>query len=182
MEIERRQTLELRTTGRSKLAGYAAVFGALSEDLGGFTETIRPGAFRRSLATKPDVLALFDHDARLVLGRTTSGTLQLKEDAKGLGFEIDVPETQTGKDLLVSVGRGDIRGASFSFRVVEDRWTQGNSGMVRELLDVDLLDVTITAHPAYPDTEVARRALDLMAKPMRAGFATRYLEIMAGPK
>jgi uncharacterized protein len=175
MEIERRQTLELRTTGRSKLAGYAAVFGALSEDLGGFTETIRPGAFRRSLATKPDVLALFDHDARLVLGRTTSGTLQLKEDAKGLVFEI-------GKDLLVSVGRGDIRGASFSFRVVEDRWTQGNSGMVRELLDVDLLDVTITAHPAYPDTEVARRAIDLMAKPMRAGFATRYLEIMAGPK
>lgn len=180
--MERRSTNELRTAGRGKLEGYAAVFGALSHDLGGFTETIRPGAFRRALASKPDVLALWEHDTRMVLGRTTSGTLMLQEDAKGLKFEIDVPETQTGKDLLVSVGRGDIRGASFAFKVVEDRWSQSNSGYLRELLDVDLVDVTVTAIPAYPDTEIARRALDLMAKPMRVGFAVRYLEVIGGAK
>jgi uncharacterized protein len=180
--MERRSANELRTAGRGKLQGYAAVFGALSQDLGGFVETIKPGAFRRSLASKPDVLALLDHDTRLVLGRTTSGTLKLNEDANGLAFEIDVPDTQPGRDLLVSVGRGDIRGASFAFAVREDRWSQNNTGMLRELLDVDLIDVTVTANPAYPDTVVDRRTLDRIAKPMRAKFAVRYLEILEGAK
>jgi uncharacterized protein len=180
--MERRAATELRTSGRNKLQGYAAVFGVLSQDLGGFTETIRPGAFRRTLAGKPDVLALLDHDTRLVLGRTTSGTLKLNEDANGLAFEIDVADTQPGRDLLVSVSRGDVRGASFAFKVREDRWSNSNAGMLRELLDVDLLDVTVTANPAYKDTVVDRRALDRIAKPMRAGFAVRYLEIMAGAK
>ena len=180
--MERRVASELRTAGRSKLGGYAAVFGALSQDLGGFTETIRPGAFRRALLSNPDVLALWDHDTRMVLGRTTAGTLRLQEDGYGLSFEIDLPETQSARDLVVSVVRGDISGASFAFKVVEDRWSQSNSGMLRELLDVDLIDVTVTAIPAYPETQVAKRTLEKIAKPMRAGFAVRYLEIIAGAK
>jgi uncharacterized protein len=175
---ERRVALEVRTAGRSKLEGYAALFNSMSEDLGGFVEVIRPGAFRRALAGKPDVMALYEHDTRHILGRTKADTLKLAEDAKGLHFEIDVPDTSTGRDLLVSVGRGDIRGASFAFTAREDVWTQGNSGLIRELIDVDLLDVTVTATPAYSDTEVARRALAKGGKHTRLQLFNRYRALM----
>jgi len=176
--MERRCTIELRAAAGNKLEGYAAVFNSMSEDLGGFTEVIRPGAFKRALAGAPDVLALFDHDARHVLGRTKAGTLRLQEDDRGLRFAIDMPSTSTGRDLLVSVGRGDITGASFAFIAKEDRWIQGNAGMMRELHDVDLLDITITANPAYPETEVARRALEHAGKPIRSVMLQRYLETL----
>lgn len=176
--MERRGAIEFRATAGNRLEGYAALFNSSSADLGGFTEIIRPGAFTRALAASPDVLALFDHDTRYVLGRTGAGTLHLEEDAKGLRFSIDVAATTTGKDLLLSVGRGDIRGASFAFIAKEDRWMQGNAGMIRELLDVDLLDVTITANPAYPETSVARRALELAGKPLRFVLAQRYIETL----
>lgn len=176
--MERRGAIEFRAAAGNRLEGFAAVYNSLSEDLGGFVEVIRPGAFSRSLSAKPDVLALFDHDARHVLGRTKAGTLRLEDDAKGLRFSIDVPQTQTGRDLLVSVGRGDISGASFAFTTKEDRWLPGNSGMLRELLDVDLLDVTITANPAYPETEVARRALEQAGTPLRSILARRYLQTL----
>ncbi len=176
--MERRGAIELRAAAGNRLEGLAAVFNSPSNDLGGFIEVIRPGAFARSLSEHPDVLALFDHDARHVLGRTRAGTLKLDEDAKGLRFAIDVPSTQTGKDLLVSVGRGDITGASFAFVAKRDNWIQGNSGMLRELIDVDLIDVTITAHPAYPETTVARRALEQAGRPFRLSLAQRYLDCM----
>jgi HK97 family phage prohead protease len=176
--MERRQAIELRAAAGNRLEGYAAVFNSPSQDLGGFVEVIRPGAFTRALSENPDVLALFDHDARHVLGRTTAGTLALTEDAKGLRFAIDMPPTQTGKDLLVSVGRGDIKGASFAFVARRDNWISGNAGMLRELTEVDLLDVTVTANPAYADTSVARRALEMAGTPWRRLLAARYLETM----
>ncbi|MCX7161070.1 MAG: HK97 family phage prohead protease [Proteobacteria bacterium] len=172
--MERRGATEFRAAAGNRLEGYAALFNSPSVDLGGFTEVIRPGAFARSLSASPDVLALFDHDARHVLGRTTAGTLRLAEDNRGLRFEIDVPPTQTGRDLLVSVGRGDISGASFAFRAKSDTWIQGNAGMLRELHDLDLLDVTVTANPAYPATTVARRALGNHTGGW-ASMARRYL-------
>jgi uncharacterized protein len=177
--MERRIAIELRKASGSKLEGYAALFNTSSDDLGGFTEVIRPGAFRRTLLENKDVLSLFDHDTRAVLGRTTAGTLRLNEDAKGLHFEIDMPPTNLGRDLLVSVERGDIRGASFAFKAREDRWTQGNDGtMLRELLDVDLHEITVTAIPAYPDTEVARRSLQNKSVPPRLAMTQRYLKTL----
>lgn len=176
--MERRGAIEFRASAGSRLEGYAALYNSNSADLGGFTEVIRPGAFTVSLGANPDVLALFDHDIRSVLGRTSAGTLRLSEDAKGLRFEIDVPPTQAGRDLLVSVGRGDIRGASFAFTTKRDRWSESPAGMLRELLEVDIHDVTVTPVPAYPDTTVARRALDRDAVPCWHILARRYLETL----
>lgn len=176
--MERRGAIEFRAAAGNRLEGYAALFNSPSADLGGFTEVIRPGAFSASLAASPDVLALYEHDTRHVLGRTSAGTLKLAEDEKGLRFEVDVAATTIGRDLLVSVGRGDVRGASFAFRARQDRWTEGYGGMLRELLAVDLLDVTVTANPAYPDTSVARRALEQASAPLRLVLTNRYLELM----
>jgi hypothetical protein len=181
MKLERR-TCELRassTNGGKTLFGYAAVFNAASEGLPGFVEIVRPGAFERTLSNGADVLALYHHDVRAVLGSTHAKTLTVKEDDRGLYYEVAMPDTTVGRDLLVSVGRGDIRGASFSFEVAEDgeKWTVQGDKVIRELLDLTLYDVTITPTPAYPDTSVARRALERIVKPtIRLALARRYME------
>jgi uncharacterized protein len=161
--MERRIAAELRATGGKspRLAGYAAVFGTLSEDLGGFREKIAPGAFSRSLRSNTgDQLALVHHRPELILGRRSAGTLHLAEDQHGLSFTIEMPPTQAARDLLVSVERRDVAGASFGFSVPQggDKWDVVGGQAIRTLVDVDLFEITITGTPAYPDTEVALRA------------------------
>lgn len=178
---ERRAALELRavTGEKPKLVGYAAVFDRASRDLGGFVEYVRPGAFKRSLAAGADVVALVAHDSRMILGRSGAGTLALSEDGKGLRFEIDLPPTTAARDLLVSVERGDVAGASFAFTVPKggDRWTFNKSGpATRELVDVDLRDVTVTGIPAYPDTTVALRSMGDAKPPLTVVLAALYRE------
>lgn len=180
---ERRVALELRAEGDKKsprLVGHAAIFNSASQDLGGFTEIVLPGAFKRTLMSDRDPLALVQHMPQLVLGRRSAGTLRLQEDARGLAFEIDVPDTTAARDLLVSVERGDVRGASFAFSVPKDgdRWQVRGDQVVRELIDVDLHEVTVTAQPAYLDTSVARRSYELLqfANSPRLAALRRFLE------
>jgi HK97 family phage prohead protease len=160
--IEQRAHRELRAVGRDRLAGYAAVFDSPSHDLGGFVEVIRPGAFARSLRSAEHVRALYDHDSKQLLGRVGAGTLRLNEDAKGLAFEVDLPGTTYARDLAALVERGDVAGCSFAFSVGNEgqRWQRQDDGLLRELVDVNLGEITITANPAYPDTTVARRSLE----------------------
>ena len=175
--VETRRSGDLAKAG-ARIEGYAARFDALSEDLGGFRETIASGAFSRSLNGGKDVLALWDHDSRQPLGRLSAGTLSLREDAQGLWFSIDAPDTTFGRDALVSVGRGDVTGASFGFRTLKDEWSQDENGApLRRLIDLELLEVTITPFPAYPDTSVARRALPRRELPPRLAAAKRALLI-----
>lgn len=163
-EIERRTVplglLEVRQAGENgeaHIVGHAALFGVLSEDLGGFRERIEPGAFARSLAG--DVRALWNHDANYVLGRTTAGTLQLSEDAQGLRVEIEPPDTTWARDLLVTIRRGDVNQMSFGFRVPHggEQWTSEDGMNVRTLTNVELFDVSPVTFPAYPQTSVAVR-------------------------
>jgi HK97 family phage prohead protease len=120
-EMERRvvpaqSAHKLRAMGDKsmRIGGYAAVFNALSQDLGGFKERILPGAFARCLRSA-DVVCLFNHDPNQVLGRSTAGTLTLKEDGEGLYFECELPNTSVWRDCSEMVSRGDIRGCSFAF-------------------------------------------------------------------
>lgn len=150
-------------TEQKRIGGYAAVFDSWSDDLGGFRERIAPGAFAKTVQ-EADVRGLLNHDPNYVLGRTRAETLTLEEDAKGLRFEVIPPETQWARDLMVSVGRGDINQMSFGFRTIKDTWSKGlvdESGRgVRErtLLEVALYDVSVVTFPAYPATEAGLRA------------------------
>lgn len=157
---------ELRTVSPGKLAGYAAVFNSQSRDLGGFVERILPGAFQRSL-TKPDnIRALLEHDPQRLLGRVGSRTLSLQEDSKGLHFELSLPDTSYGRDLGVLVERGDISGCSFGFHVPKggDHWEMRSGQLMRDLVVVDLQEITITGNPAYLDTTVAKRSMEEWCK------------------
>ena len=156
--LEVRSTGELRSNGKT-LSGYAAIFNS-ETDLGSFVEVIRNGAFRKSLEGGSNIRALYHHQGDALLGTTRGGTLKLKEDANGLAFELALPDTTHGRDLAILVDRGDVAGCSFGFRVRDggDRWEQRGSQLVRELLDVDLVEITLTADPAYQDTTVAMRS------------------------
>ena len=153
--IERRVlAIAIRAQGR-RLVGYAATFGTPAEIDGRFTETIRAGAFAETLKQREDVLALVDHDASKLLGRTARGTLRLNEDARGLAFEVDVPPTTLGNDVLAMAARGDLGGMWFGFRTIADHWTDKRT---RELRRVQLVEVSVVhAFPAYPATVVQAR-------------------------
>jgi len=164
-DIERRNfsVTELRAItdekGLRRIAGYAAVFNSLSEDLGGFREKIDPGAFKKTIGTD-DVRALWNHNDDYVLGRNRSGTLSLSEDAHGLKIDILPPDVQWARDLMVSIERGDVDKMSFGFRTISDRWEMKDSEEIRTLEEVKLYDVSPVTFPAYPDTTVALRSLD----------------------
>lgn len=156
--LEIRSNGTLSATGKT-LTGYAAVFNSEAV-LGDFSEVIRQGAFAKSLATGSNIRALYQHQGDALLGTTRGGTLQLREDAKGLAFELALPDTSHGKDLAILVGRGDVTGCSFGFRIAPggDRWEQRGAALVRELIDVELVEITLTSDPAYQDTTVAMRS------------------------
>ena len=142
----------------SVLEGYASVFNSKT-DLGRFDEVIEPGAFTRALAEGQDVRALIDHDSGRIIGRTKNGTLELREDAKGLHSRITLPDTQDGRDLSVLIERGDLDAMSFGFMVKGDRWEKQEGRNTRHITDVDLMDVSVVAFPAYPDATVALRSM-----------------------
>lgn len=155
--MERRAAIvELRAAGR-RLEGYAATFNTEAR-VADFVETIAPGAFAGSLASGADVLALADHDPTRLLARTRSGTLRLSEDSKGLAFDIDLPLTTLGADVLALVERGDLGGMSFAFTVPPggERW----QGRRRELRAVNLKEISVVSSwPAYDGTTLQARSL-----------------------
>jgi hypothetical protein len=179
--IETRPAYELRAPSTGRLEGYAAVFNAMSRDLGGFTESIQPGAFTRSLADADNVMALYEHEQKSVLGRVGSGTLRLREDQRGLFFEVDLPPTQVARDLTALIERRDITGASFAFSVPKggDYWSEVNGKAHRNLIDVTLHEITVTSNPAYVDTSVARRHLQHVYVPVRLRNAHRFMETLS---
>lgn len=168
---------ELRASSPGRLSGYVARFNSETR-IGDFAEVIRAGAFTTSLSDGRNIVALADHDRRALLGSTASGTLQLREDAHGLAFDLRLPDTSVGRDVAVLVESGLIRGASFGFMVPSggDTWTdRGDGSMLRELRRVELHEVTVTAQPAYPDTEVAKRNMPSVYELHRVGIGGNAL-------
>lgn len=147
--------------GKVTIAGYAARFESLSVSMGGwFREKIRSGAFKESLKNN-NIRALWNHNMDLVLGSTKAKTLRLNEDEKGLRFELDLPDTQAGKDAAISIKRGDVDGMSFGFRVLKQEWDEKDpKNVVRTLVEVDLREISPTPFPAYPSTSVKVRSIE----------------------
>ncbi|MGB3486668.1 MAG: HK97 family phage prohead protease [Xanthobacteraceae bacterium] len=159
--VERREA-----NGVTTVAGYAAVFGEVADINGYFQEVIARGAFTETLRTA-DVRAYYDHDRGRVLGRSSAGTLRLREDNKGLYVEIDLPDTSDGRDVVVLIERGDISGMSFGFSVLRQEWDETIDPPKRTILEVELSEVSIVSNPAYDGTSIALRSLDEARKERR---------------
>lgn len=160
ISVEKRENTDSENTA-PVIVGHAAVFNTLSDNLGGFQERISPQAFDDVLNN--DVRAFFNHDPNHLLARSKSGTLRLSVDEKGLRYEFDVPDTTSGRDLLVSMERGDVTQSSFAFTVEKDSWNVENGTDIRTIEKVKrLYDVSPVSIPAYPDADdlaVAQRSL-----------------------
>jgi HK97 family phage prohead protease len=141
------------------LTGYAALFNSPSKDLGGFRETIAPGAFTRSLNAGAEVKCLGNHDPNQILGRTKNKTLTLAQDANGLKFRCVLdPANSNHMNIRASVLRGDIDECSFAFTVPENGQQWSADCTQRTLTDVDLMDVSVVTYPAYNTTSVSARS------------------------
>ncbi len=156
--------LRAESGDKPKIAGYAAVFDSESNDLGGFIEIIRKGAFDETLASNPDVSARVQHQGGLMtVGRTTNGTLKLSVDKKGLRYEAMPPNTQAGRDIVELIRDKFITKSSFAFTLRGDggdRWNFEANPPRRELLNLNLHDVAPVDGPAYNDTSVAVRSME----------------------
>ena len=198
-ELERRLIgeqpgLEIKTdqNGRTVIRGYAAVFESESQDLGGFHEVVERGAFDEVMRSNPDVFGKYNHTQ--VIGRTSSGTMRLFVDERGLRYEIDPPRSAEAVVELIS--RGDVRGSSFAFRSnpKDESWQRDAGGrMIRRIKKFSYLgDAGPVDTPAYLATEtyVSKRALEMAnderavspvvedtAQPVPAGGAESVAEV-----
>ena len=156
---------EKREDGKEVVVGYGSIFNSKSENLGGFYEYISPTAISEETIAKSDVRALINHDANLILARSTSGTLDLSVDEKGLKYEFEIPETSYGKDLAINMKNGNLNQSSFAFTVGDDEWsTDDNGNDIRTITSIDkLFDISVVSYPAYSqadsDLVVAQRGL-----------------------
>lgn len=167
------ETIELRTEdGRGKrIAGYGAryydgteatEYTLWDDEYGRAVERIMAGAFDRA-AREDDVRGMYNHSQ--ILARTKSGTMRLSLDDRGLLYDIDVPNTTVGRDLVESIERGDVDGSSFAFMIPPggqkwQRWTdeEGRENAIREISTVILYDTGPVDFPAYESTSAGLRA------------------------
>jgi len=171
-DLEKRTiNIELRAgkEGRT-IEGYAAIYNEETE-LWGFREMIETGAFDN--ANVSDVRALFNHNPDMILARTSSGTLTVETDDKGLKYSFEAPNTTLGNDLLEMVRRGDISQSSFAFTIEAQQWEErdGDDMPLRRITEVrDVFDVSPVTYPAYEKTTATARSLE------------KFLEERRGPE
>lgn len=150
-----------------ELHGYAIRFNEKSVELWGFFEFIRPSAADRMEAEKPDIRALWNHDDSEPIGRYSAGTLRAVKRSVGVWTEIEPP--RWASRYVETVERRDVTGMSFGFIALEDDWWLEDGIPHREILDMEIVEFSPVAFPAYPTTSV--KVVDAAA-----GRAARWRE------
>lgn len=164
--------------GKMSVGGYAAVFEVETVIYDLFREKIARGAFADSIKND-DVRALWSHNMDFVLGRTKNNTLSLREDDHGLAFDLELPDTQLGRDAFTSIKRGDVDGMSIGFQTITHEWTRGTEKELhlRTVRAAKLFEVSPVAFPAYTETQVsARAAVEAVVKEAETVWAEQQKE------
>jgi len=125
-----------------RFAGYAAVFDRV--DQGG--DIVRKGAFRRSLARNPTIPLLWQHRSGAVIGHIET----IREDRRGLRIIGEVSGGETAARAARFIRQRHIDGLSFGYRV----HGASHSGGIRELTDIDLLEISVVAQPMQPRARI----------------------------
>lgn len=156
------QTRSTENENEAVIEGYFVVYDQETELWRGAYEEVAPGAFDESLKTK-NIFCLDNHDSRVVLASTDSGTLELKSDSKGLWGRVVLDlEDPFAKSAYRKVETGKVRGCSFGFYPTREEVIDLEDGSIKwRILEADLLEVSITAFPAYPQTDISARQKDV---------------------
>lgn len=144
------------------IEGYFAVFNSTYELWPGATESIAPGAFDDSVSD--DVRALYNHNTDLVLGRTSAGTMEIRQDSHGLWGRIRINrEDSEAMNAYARIKRGDITGCSFGFDIAAQEADYRDDSSVHWTITrvSPLYEISPCTFPAYQDTTVSARRNDL---------------------
>ena len=129
-------------SGDLRFAGYAAVFDRV--DRGG--DVVRAGAFGDIAAA--GVPLLWQHGPGAVIGTVESA----REDARGLRVIARVSRTSAaGREAAAALVEGAVDGLSFGYRVKAARGARP-----RELLALELVEVSVVTHPMQPLARVVK--------------------------
>lgn len=151
--MEKRFALGAPTATGNKLVGLAVPYNATVSHAGG-EERIAPGALAETITDGHDILALIDHDPTRVLARTSNETLRLRETARGLEYEIELPNTPSAAEVRGLAEAGTLGGVSIGFRAISESRDSG----VRVIERLELVEVSVVASfPAYPQTSADLR-------------------------
>ena len=144
--------------GEQYIEGYFAVFNSDYQIAPDMSESIAPGAFDNTLSD--DVRCLTDHDTRLVLGRTSAHTFEIRQDEHGLwGRALVNPNDQDAMNTKARVDRGDVNQASFGFDIVKEDTEIREDGSVHwTIREVKLYECSVVKFPAYQETNISARS------------------------
>ena len=127
-----------------RFAGYAAIFDR--PDRRG--DVVRAGAFARAVKVGA-VPLLWQHERARPIGRIE----YLAEDGRGLRVIGRLSSGAAGNEAAALIRDGALGGLSFGYRVREAKGEAGGSG-IRELLDVDLVEISLVTFPMQPRARV----------------------------
>lgn len=171
MEI-RFQEMELTSNTDETLtvSGYVNKTQQPSNILGSdkkFIEKISKGAFQRaidkSLNESRDIDFLAEHKSELILSSTRNNSLKLHEDDVGLFMEATITPTTWGKDYYKLIDSKIIQNMSFGFRSLKDEWRSLEPGLFeRSIEELELYEVSAVKNPAYSQTSIAARGIDVI--------------------
>ncbi|MGE7887829.1 phage major capsid protein [Bacillus cereus] len=148
------------------VSGYVNETSTWSQTLGRntkFIEQIRPGAFKRALERAKNIDFLYEHDKNKILADTRSGKLILRENERGLYMEATISKTTWGQDAFELIKDGIIQNMSFGFRALKDKVTKGTNGIYERVVhELELLEVSAVRKPAYVQSSIAARSLEII--------------------
>ena len=176
-------TTRAEDDGRMIIEGYFAVFDSVYQIWSDMSESIRQGAFTNTIAAD-DIRALINHDTTLVLGRNTAGTLELREDERGLWGRIEInPNDSDAVNAYARVSRGDVSQCSIGFDIIRETSEVRTDGSVHWTIEeAKLWEVSICTFPAYEETNVTARAKerDELITRQREAWKARMLSKLKG--
>lgn len=154
--------------------GYVNETNSWSQDLVGKPKTLRsrklvkwkervlPGVFNEALSRAPKVDFLAEHKKEKILASTKNDSLQLIEDDRGLYMEAKISETSWGRDYFTLITDRLIEGMSFGMKVLEDKWYYIGNELRRDILKIDIYEISAVKNPAYPVTTLESRGIDVI--------------------
>lgn len=154
--------------------GYVNETNSWSQDLVGKPKTLRsrklvkwkervlPGVFNEALSRAPKVDFLAEHKKEKILASTKNDSLQLIEDDRGLYMEARISETSWGRDYFTLITDRLIEGMSFGMKVLEDKWYYIGNELRRDILKIDIYEISAVKNPAYPVTTLESRGIDVI--------------------